>query len=246
MSFYQTTSGVFIGLLVAVLLRADLLDTFNKGKTEPADSAEARHYLVIIVVSVAMIGGEITSLLVLLTAHATQAERTIVSLSALIAIIGTIPPAILAVTRRAIRSDALEKWMLNLAWAAPAVISVGAVATYLILQNEHSLPPGSLYKPRYYVVRGTCAAGSCGLNERAAPTPHSRKLGVLEEGVLAGVSCQTVGYQIHDGHKSSDIWDLLHRGAYVSDLYVSTPKTGSFSPGLERCPSKLNTQAKQG
>jgi hypothetical protein len=34
---------------------------------------------------------------------------------------------------------------------------------------------------------------------------------------------------------TSDIWDLLTTGYFVSDHYVTTPNVGRYSPGLSQC-----------
>lgn len=85
-----------------------------------------------------------------------------------------------------------------------------------------------------YHVYGTCAAGAghtCGLNERRRPTTHSEPRGQLRDGVGVAVVCQTVGEkQTNSNGVSTDIWDKLDTGAYVTDLYVDTPQIGTGIP----------------
>jgi hypothetical protein len=85
-----------------------------------------------------------------------------------------------------------------------------------------------------YHVYGTCAAGAgqtCGLNERRRPTVHSEPRGQLRDGDGVAVLCQTVGEkQTNPNGVSTDIWDKLDTGAYVTDLYVDTPQIGTGIP----------------
>jgi len=95
--------------------------------------------------------------------------------------------------------------------------------------------------PTYYVyhVYGTCADGACGLHERAGPGYSSYPMvGSIPEGAEVDVVCQdsgeTVGPSPATGN-SSAIWDRLTSGVWVSDLYITTPDVGTWSPPIPHC-----------
>jgi hypothetical protein len=88
-----------------------------------------------------------------------------------------------------------------------------------------------------YHVSGTCANGSCTLNEcvhRAAC--GSENEGRLREGAPLDIVCQAGGKVVEapNGRKSR-VWDRLSDSLYVSDLFVSGTRVGRFAPGLPRC-----------
>jgi surface antigen len=88
-----------------------------------------------------------------------------------------------------------------------------------------------------YHVFGTCPGGTCYANVRTAPTTQSRKIGEKEEGDPLRISCQARGEMVTDGAGgSSDVWDQLDDGTWVSDYYVDTPRAGRFSPPIPVCP----------
>lgn len=247
MIFYQTTSALFLGLLVAVLLRAELLDGRPDEKRASTASGRRRAALIAFV-SLAMAIGEFASLLVLFSAHATGLAHDVVGITALIALVGIMPPAMLAVITRVLGAEAVHLWLRRAAWSSAAILGISApfVADHLGVLASGPVPSGSLNTPRQYQVFGTCAAGACGLNERAAPTPHAKKLGQLQDGSPIGVICQVIGYPLRTNDRTSRIWDQLADASYVSDLFVSTPHSGSFSPELTKCPRQAITSGTQG
>jgi len=91
---------------------------------------------------------------------------------------------------------------------------------------------------RTYTVSGACASGNCLLGEWSGPGMGAfRLLGTAREGQQVAVVCQTTGETARaaDGAEST-IWDRLSTGGFVSDLYLTTPGVGRFSPPLRRCP----------
>jgi hypothetical protein len=244
--FYQTTSELFVGLLVAVLLRAELID--GDDRDEHLTSNARRRGGLVAAISLAMAAGELVSLLVLFSSHGTVSTHIIVGVAALIGIIGTATPAVLTIMSRVLGTKKLHRSLLQMAWSLATVLCVGAfgLAYHIGSETLARTPGGSLNTPRTFHVYGTCAAGACGLNERAAPTPHSEKIGQLQDGTAIGIICQTTGYPLRTNGHTSRIWDQLANAAYVSDLYVSTPNVGTFSPELNRCPVKRITNHTQG
>jgi cutinase len=91
---------------------------------------------------------------------------------------------------------------------------------------------------RTFSVSGACTGGHCLLDEWSGPgTGAFGLLGRAREGQLVAVVCQTTGETARaaDGTESA-IWDRLSTGNFVSDLYLTTPRVGRFSPALKRCP----------
>jgi hypothetical protein len=97
-------------------------------------------------------------------------------------------------------------------------------------------------QPRtYFVYRvyGTCEDGACGLTVRAGPGySEFASLGALPEGAEVDVVCQATGETVGPSpttHNSSAIWDELVGGGWVSDLYITTPNVGTWSPPIPQC-----------
>lgn len=230
-----------MGLLVAVLLRLDIID--GSHDESPAERGRLR-LATIAVVSLAMTLGELVSLLVLFHGQGSGLAHAVVGVTALLAVAGLAPPAMLTVLRQALGRDLVNQWLRRAAWGLVAALGVGAIVASIV--TAESSPSASLNTPRFYHVYGTCAAGACGLNERVAPTPQSKKIGQLQDGTTIGVICQTYGYPLRADGRASRIWDQLANASYVSDLFVSTPHVGTFSPELKRCPTKAITNGTQG
>jgi hypothetical protein len=101
------------------------------------------------------------------------------------------------------------------------------------------VPPAS--PPSFYVyhVMDTCADGACGLNIRSGPGYSDYTLiGVLAEGAEVAIICQVLGQIVGPSPatgNSSGIWDQLTSGGWVSDLYISTPNVGTWSPPIPQC-----------
>jgi hypothetical protein len=53
----------------------------------------------------------------------------------------------------------------------------------------------------------------------------------LPGGALAWVFCQTAGAKVY----TTSVWDRLDDGNYVSDYYVATPSTTTYSRPIPRC-----------
>jgi surface antigen len=88
-------------------------------------------------------------------------------------------------------------------------------------------PAGST--PQTYHVYGV---GSGVLYERYAPSSSGATYGSLPNGATIKIACQTTGTMVNN---TSDIWDLLTTGYFVSDYYVNTPDVGKYSPGIAQC-----------
>jgi uncharacterized protein YraI len=70
-----------------------------------------------------------------------------------------------------------------------------------------------------------------GANERTGPGISYPITGVLPGGALAWLFCQHAGSRVG----STRIWDKIGSGRWVSDNWVATPSTTSYSKPVPRC-----------
>jgi hypothetical protein len=132
-----------------------------------------------------------------------------------------------------------RKGIVALAGLALVILGAGVAIGLLVGNSSDSAqatPPPIVVEGKYH-VSGTCANGSCTLNEcehRAAC--GSENQGRLREGTTLDIVCQAGGKLVEapNGRKSR-IWDRLSDSLYVSDLFVSGTKVGRFAPELPRC-----------
>jgi Protein kinase domain len=95
----------------------------------------------------------------------------------------------------------------------------------------------------YKVYHSCRAGGTCGLSVRREPHQSATVIGALSEGEAVAILCQTLGdLRTNSQDVSSDVWDELAGGGYVSDLYLDTNGTpvtstqSGFDPSIARCP----------
>lgn len=74
--------------------------------------------------------------------------------------------------------------------------------------------------------------GGANLNVHSEPQLSAPVVGQLAAGQSVTIACQTTGDEVNG---TSDIWDQLAPGRYVSDYYVNTPVVGSFTQGIPSC-----------
>ncbi|MFR0355980.1 glycoside hydrolase domain-containing protein [Streptomyces sediminimaris] len=79
-----------------------------------------------------------------------------------------------------------------------------------------------------YPYQVTAAAG---LTERSGPGTSYTAVGTSANGAVAWVTCQRSGSAVG----STKIWDRLENGHYVSDHYVATPSSTTYSKPAPRC-----------
>ncbi|MFF4545874.1 glycoside hydrolase domain-containing protein [Streptomyces sp. NPDC001435] len=95
-----------------------------------------------------------------------------------------------------------------------------------------STPSGTGYSaplPRCaYPYQVTAPAG---VTERSGPGVGYSAVGTSPGGALAWVTCQRSGSTVG----TTRIWDRLDNGHYVSDHYVATPSSTSYSKPVPRC-----------
>ncbi|MEU0559563.1 peptidoglycan DD-metalloendopeptidase family protein [Dactylosporangium sp. NPDC006015] len=79
-------------------------------------------------------------------------------------------------------------------------------------------------------VPGTVSSGKVKLAVRSAPTPAAPAAGSLRNGAKLSLVCSVRGPKTKGRVRTTDRWDRLTSGAYVSDAYVSRRKTVPACP----------------
>jgi surface antigen len=115
--------------------------------------------------------------------------------------------------------------------------SAGSVSTVRVNVANRRNQGGQIFYP-YYVV-GTCDEEECGLSLQSG-TGYSgySSSGTRYDGEEVDVVCQAHGeiFTSRHGGGSTDIWDRLIGGEWVSDYYVDTANRGVPSPPVPLCP----------
>ncbi|KES03703.1 hypothetical protein BU52_29295 [Streptomyces toyocaensis] len=68
------------------------------------------------------------------------------------------------------------------------------------------------------------------LNVRSGPGTGYPVVRVLTEGAWVSIRCQTPGTWVSGPYGTSNIWDNIGNGQYVSDAYVRTGSDGYVAP----------------
>src|SRR5262245_38795368 len=79
-------------------------------------------------------------------------------------------------------------------------------------------------------VTGTVSSGKTRLTLRAEATSLSAPLGTVRNGTKVVIVCQVVGPNVKGRVRTTDRWDRLANGSYVSDSYVRRPRTVALCP----------------
>ena len=69
-------------------------------------------------------------------------------------------------------------------------------------------------------------APGCELNVRSGPGTGYSIIDVLPQGATVPVNCQTPGTRVSGPYGTSNIWDNIANGEFVSDAYVLTGSDG--------------------
>ncbi|POX38471.1 hypothetical protein C3486_22870 [Streptomyces sp. Ru73] len=72
------------------------------------------------------------------------------------------------------------------------------------------------------------------LNVRSGPSTGAAVVRTLPAGSSVPIRCQRTGQRVIGPYGTSDIWDCIGSGQYVSDTYVHTGSDGFVAP---RCAS---------
>ncbi|WP_051858601.1 SH3 domain-containing protein [Streptomyces cellulosae] len=95
-----------------------------------------------------------------------------------------------------------------------ALLMVGAAASEAATTRYYSVAPG--YE----------------LNVRSGPGTAYSVVRVLPEGSKVPIYCQTPGSTVTGPYGTSNIWDNVSNGQYVSDAYINTGSDGYVA---DRC-----------
>lgn len=90
--------------------------------------------------------------------------------------------------------------------------------------SSTSMASTSTGTQRYPVAPG------CELNVRSGPGTGYSIIDVLPQGATVPVNCQTPGTQVSGPYGTSNIWDNIGNGRFVSDAYVKTGSDGYVAP----------------
>ncbi|MZF87529.1 SH3 domain-containing protein [Streptomyces sp. SID5643] len=78
---------------------------------------------------------------------------------------------------------------------------------------------------RYYSV-----APGVRVNVRSGPGTNYTVVRVLSEGAKVPIYCQSPGTTVTGPYGTTNIWDNINNGQYVSDAYVNTGSDGYIRP----------------
>ncbi|MEH1099533.1 peptidoglycan DD-metalloendopeptidase family protein [Micromonospora sp. CPCC 205561] len=81
---------------------------------------------------------------------------------------------------------------------------------------------------------GTINTAGSPLTVRSGPGTGHSAVGTVADGARVTISCQTTGTTVTGTYGTSNIWDRIGSGRFVSDAYVYTGSDG-FIPGVPRC-----------
>lgn len=68
------------------------------------------------------------------------------------------------------------------------------------------------------------------LNVRSGPGTGYAVVRVLAEGARVRITCQTTGTRVSGPYGTSNVWDNIGNGQYVSDAYIYTGSDGYVAP----------------
>lgn len=77
---------------------------------------------------------------------------------------------------------------------------------------------------------GTVNTNGADLNVRSGPGTGYSVVGQVSDGQKVTISCQTRGQTITGTYGTTDIWDKIGPGQYVSDAYIYTGSDGMVAP----------------
>ncbi|MEW2073597.1 SH3 domain-containing protein [Streptomyces sp. NPDC012403] len=79
-------------------------------------------------------------------------------------------------------------------------------------------------------TRSYAVAPGYRLNVRSGPGTAYSVVRVLPEGAEVRINCQTPGTWVSGPYGTSNIWDNIGSGQYVSDAYIRTGSDGYVAP----------------
>jgi hypothetical protein len=141
-------------------------------------------------------------------------------------------------------------------WAPVSLVALCACSSILQIEDTPAQECTTDNDCQHNIVAKTCSqsALACvttsrvlradeGLYKRDQPHLTARTLGVVSNGTLLSILCQTRhGDQALDKTEQTTLkpfttWDLLDDGTWVYDWYMDTPTVNQgYSTGIEPCP----------
>ena len=118
------------------------------------------------------------------------------------------------------------------------IMSGSALVTYVLLGV-----PADAASPT-----GKISAGQTGLSVRTAATTLAGRTGTLRTGTSISIQCQVTGQSVGGRVRTTNLWNRIITGAYVSDAYVThsgaiakCPTTPATAPATPAAPATSST-----
>ncbi|MDI6099911.1 peptidoglycan DD-metalloendopeptidase family protein [Actinoplanes sp. NEAU-A12] len=105
----------------------------------------------------------------------------------------------------------------------PAALVTGLVGALLPMAVPAAAGP--IATPTATAVTGTARTGGTALTMRRMPSPVAEKTGTIANGGRVAIVCQVTAQRITGTVRTTNLWDRLANGHYVSDAYVRRPAT---------------------
>ncbi|WP_052593564.1 CHAP domain-containing protein [Luteipulveratus mongoliensis] len=77
---------------------------------------------------------------------------------------------------------------------------------------------------------GKVHTASSSLTVRSGPSAGAKAVGSLKKGAKVDIKCQTYGTTVKGTYGTSNVWDRIGTGRYVSDAYIYTGSDGFVAP----------------
>jgi RHS repeat-associated protein len=115
-----------------------------------------------------------------------------------------------------------------------AALRLVFVAALVFAATGMGIRPPAAEAVTGYKVANT---GGLGANIRTGPGTNYSVAYTLNDGAPLNIACQIKAQTITVGGYTSNVWDELGDGNYISDLFTTTPVIGDYSPGIPHCTS---------
>ena len=118
-----------------------------------------------------------------------------------------------------------------------AVTTIGAVVAVLLGTSGIA-----------YAASGTVNTSGAALTVRAAPGTGYDAFGSVNDGAGVSILCQTTGTSVSGTYGTSNIWDMIGSGGFVSDAYVYTGSDGTVAHACDYVgnPPRANPRGRDG
>ncbi|WP_433827433.1 peptidoglycan DD-metalloendopeptidase family protein [Actinoplanes sp. CA-015351] len=107
-----------------------------------------------------------------------------------------------------------------------AAVATATLLGTLLPTAAQAAPTATATAAKVPVVTGSAMTGGTPLNMRRSPSPSAERVGSVENGKTVWILCQVAAQQVTGTVRTTNLWDHLANGSYVSDAYVVRPDTG--------------------